>query len=142
LLGIFSGLLKGLPANEAARIRTLAKFVEKDYEKIQRLVEWRRGYASSVAAVEAQIKDEERGLSAEEKEDRSYVNLSRRLDAGLFCLQTVDVVLAWLVAEDGGAEKRIRELLGKRDEDLKTIAASIHGEYFLTPFCLQWLAKC
>jgi beta-catenin-like protein 1 len=142
LLGIFSGLLKGLPANEAARIRTLAKFVEKDYEKIQRLVEWRQGYASSVAAVEAQIKDEERVSSAEEKEDRSYANLSRRLDAGLFCLQTVDVVLAWLVAEDAGAEKRIRELLGKRDEDLKTIAASIHGEYFLTPCCLLWLAKC
>ena len=37
---------------------------------------------------------------------------SRRLDHGLFGLQTADVVLAWLVAEEAGAKKAVLEGLG------------------------------
>ncbi|KAM3071425.1 hypothetical protein ACMFMG_009023 [Clarireedia jacksonii] len=125
LLGIFSSLLRLLPANQAARIRTLAKFVEKDYEKIGKLVKLRREYAARVAVVDQQIRGEQKGLSAQEREEMADEWLSRRLDAGLYCLQTVDVVLAWLVAEDGGAEKRVRELLGERDEGLEVLRETI-----------------
>ena len=31
----------------------------------------------------------------------------------MFPLQTLDVILSWLVAEDGGARKKVRELLGR-----------------------------
>ncbi|KAH6683126.1 Catenin-beta-like protein [Halenospora varia] len=128
LLGIFSSLLRLLPANSSGRIRTLAKFVEKEYEKLAKLVKLRRDYAARVAAVDDEIRKEQAKLSAEEREDMADEWDSRRLDAGLFCLQTIDVVLAWLVAEDDGAGKRIQNLLAERDEDLGLLKATIQEQ--------------
>lgn len=121
LLGIFSSLLRLLPANSAGRIRTLAKFVEKEYEKLVKLVKLRRDYASRVAAVDSEIRAEQSEMGAEEREEMADEWLSRRLDAGLFCLQSIDVVLAWLVAEDDGAFRKIKELLADRDEGLEVL---------------------
>ncbi|KAH8687682.1 beta-catenin-like protein-like protein 1 [Tricladium varicosporioides] len=128
LLGIFSSLLRFLPANSSGRIRALAKFVEKEYEKLGKLVKLRRDYAARVAAVDNEIRKEQARLSAEEREDMADEWDSRRLDAGLFCLQTIDVVLAWLVAEDDGAGKRIQSLLAERDEDLGLLKATIQEQ--------------
>ncbi|KFX92575.1 hypothetical protein V490_05310 [Pseudogymnoascus sp. VKM F-3557] len=125
LLGIFASMLRSLPADEAPRIRTLAKFVEGEYGKIARLVGLRREFAGRVGAVEEVIKEEAREADEEEKEEREGEWLSRRLDAGLFCLQTVDVILVWLVAEDEGAERKIKELLSERDEGLSVLGATI-----------------
>jgi beta-catenin-like protein 1 len=127
LLGIFSSLLRLLPANSSGRIRTLAKFVEKDYEKLTKLVKLRRDYAARVAVVDQEIRKEQVQLDAEEREEMADEWLSRRLDAGLFCLQTTDIILAWLVAEDDGAFKRIQTLLADRDESLSVIKATIQG---------------
>jgi beta-catenin-like protein 1 len=128
LLGIFSSLLRLLPANSSGRIRTLAKLVEKDYEKLGKLVKLRRDYASRVAVVDNEIKTEQAKLDAEAREDMADEWDSRRLDAGLFCLQTIDIILAWLVAEDDGASKRIQALLADRDESLAVVKATIQGE--------------
>ena len=87
LLGIFSALLRLLPAGSAGRIRVLAKFVEKDYEKIARLVKFRRDYAHKVRIVDEEIEQERRNVDAEEAQDRADEWFSRRLDAGLYCLQ-------------------------------------------------------
>lgn len=128
LLGIFSSLLRLLPANSSGRIRTLAKFVEKDYEKLEKLVKLRRDYAARVAAVDAEIRNEQSKLGADEREEMADEWDSRRLDAGLFCLQTIDVILTWLIAEDDGAGKRIRSLLADRDESLAVIRATIQEQ--------------
>ena len=80
-------MLRSLPAYAAPRIRLLAKFVERDYEKIGRLVEIRREYASKVSIVESDINRERADLSSAEQEDRGDEWVSRRLDAGLFSLQ-------------------------------------------------------
>ncbi|KAF2100993.1 DUF1716-domain-containing protein [Rhizodiscina lignyota] len=125
LLGIFASLLRYLPADSAGRIRTLAKFMEKDYEKIGRLAQLRREYSSRVSSVDQQIKGEIQGLSAEERQEREYDDLSRRLDAGLFVLQTIDVILAWLVAEDTGAKRNIIKRLAERDESLQNISQAL-----------------
>lgn len=87
----------------------------------------RREYASKVVAVDKEIQIERAKLSVEERENRADEWLSRRLDAGLYSLQTVDVILAWLVAEDSGAKKRILGLLGERDESLDFIRATLQG---------------
>ncbi|KAJ9648225.1 hypothetical protein H2201_001522 [Coniosporium apollinis] len=116
LLGIFASLLRSLPGGSPARIRTLAKFVEKDYEKLAKVVQLRRDYSTKLRAVDQQIKEERASLSQGEQEDRADEWFSRRLDAGLFCLQTTDVILAWLVAEDDGAKKKIMDMLAERDE--------------------------
>lgn len=129
LLGILASMLRSLPANEAPRIRLLVKFVEKDYQACNRLVTLRREYASKVAAIDKEIRQERVVLDPEESEDRADEWISRRLDAGLYVLQTVDVVLAWLVAEDGGAKRTIRALAG-RDEILKDMRATLQGGFF------------
>ena len=131
LLGIFSSLLRSLPANSSERIRTLAKFVEKDYEKLGKLVKLRRDYAARVAVVANEIRNEQTKMDAEEREEMADEWDSRRLDAGLFCLQTIDVILAWLVAEDDGACKRIQSLFADRDESLALVEATIQGQFFL-----------
>lgn len=116
LLGIFSSLLRLLPGESAERIRTLAKFTEKEYAKVTKLCQLRRDYARRVGAVEEEIKLEKRMMDADEYAEREGEWFSRRLDGGLFCLQTADTILAWLVAEDDGARRHIREQLGSLGE--------------------------
>ncbi|KAL2071326.1 hypothetical protein VTL71DRAFT_12561 [Oculimacula yallundae] len=128
LLGIFSSLLRLLPANSAGRIRTLAKFVEKEYEKLGKLVKLRRDYAARLDSVDSEIRNEQAKMDAEAREDMADEWLGRRLDAGLFCLQTIDVILAWLVAEDDGAKKKIEGLLADRDESLAVLKATIQEQ--------------
>jgi beta-catenin-like protein 1 len=76
-----------LPADSASRIRTLAKFVEKDYEKIGKLLKLRVDYAARIDKVDMEIAKQRRSLDEEEHDDMAEEWFSRRLDAGLFCLQ-------------------------------------------------------
>ncbi|KAG5915002.1 hypothetical protein E4U61_005125 [Claviceps capensis] len=128
LLSLFSSMLRHLPGPSAERIRTLAKFVEKDYEKTAKLVGLHREYATRVQRAEQDfaISAGQQGNTQQEgdddDDDAEIGLLSRRLDAGLYTLQQIDVTLAWLVAEDVGARARIKELLGQRDEDLGVLA--------------------
>ena len=87
LLGIFASLLRLLPGGSAERIRTLAKFMEKDYGKIEKLVNLRRVYASRVSPVEQVIEKERKNYSKDEQEVMATEWLSRRFDAGLFSIQ-------------------------------------------------------
>jgi beta-catenin-like protein 1 len=96
LLGIFASLLRLLPGGSAPRIRTLAKFMEKEYEKIGKLVKLRREYAARVSPVEQAIEKERKGYSKEDQEYMAGEWLSRRLDAGLFSLQVSAVVFICL----------------------------------------------
>lgn len=150
-------MLRFLPADSAQRIRLLAKFMEKDYEKIGRLLRIRQDYVSRVQAVEQGIKEEKAQMSSTEQTDREDEWLSRRLDAGLFSLQvrqgvdiyglesiqmsnqsqTVDVILAWLVAEDEGAKAKIRDLLSDRDETLQDLKKTLHGMSYRCSAVLQ-----
>ncbi|KAJ5580205.1 uncharacterized protein N7459_006190 [Penicillium hispanicum] len=127
-LGIFASLLRLLPGGSAARIRTLAKFMEKDYEKIEKLIKLRREYAARVSPVEQAIEKERKAYSKEDQEIMAGEWLSRRLDAGLFSLQTIDVILAWLVAEDDGAQKKVVSLLADRDEDLTLVRGTLQEQ--------------
>lgn len=95
LLGIFASLLRLLPGGSAARIRTLAKFMEKDYEKIEKLIKLRREYAARVVPVEQAIEKERKQYSAEDQEIMAGEWLSRRFDAGLFSLQVSASLLYW-----------------------------------------------
>jgi beta-catenin-like protein 1 len=131
ILGIFASLFRSLPGDSDARLRLLAKFLEKDYEKASKLVTLRRDYATRVAAFDAKVQDRKRGLSKEEQEAIDMENVASRLDEGLYCLERIDAVLAWLVAEDDGAKKAIVKALGERDETLadvqRTLRAQLNG---------------
>nr|POE72297.1 beta-catenin-like protein 1 like [Quercus suber] len=115
LLGVFSSLLRLLPGQSAARIRTLAKFSEKKFEKIDKLITLRSEYLQKLAVIDTQLNIERSALGKEELEERSDEFLSRRLDGGLFCQQAIDTILAWLIAEDASARSRILEFLKADD---------------------------
>ncbi|OIW29194.1 DUF1716-domain-containing protein [Coniochaeta ligniaria NRRL 30616] len=127
LLGIFSWMLRLLPANSAERIRMLAKFMEKDYEKTAKLAKLRREYLAKVEAVEQQMRQEFGGREPEGEEEEAEW-LSRRMEAGLFCLQTINVILAWLIAEDDGARKKIEALLADHDETFRDLKVRIEEQ--------------
>jgi beta-catenin-like protein 1 len=128
LLGIFAALLRTLPGESAPRIRTLAKFAEKDYEKITKLVSLRREFGPRLVAVRQQIQGEMKGLDAPDQEMMEVEWFSRRMDAGLYTLQTLDMMLAWLAAEDSGMRSKITQLLGERDEGLADIKATLQEQ--------------
>ena len=113
LLGIFTSMLQQLQTESAPRIRLLGKFVEKEYEKITRLLQLRREYASRLDVVDQAIGTERKQSTAEEQQDRAHEWLSRRLDAGLFSLQDIDLVLTWLIAEDDGIKAAAHDALSK-----------------------------
>lgn len=125
LLAIFASMLRLLPANSPERIRTLAKFVEKDYDKVTKLMKLRREYSAQLQRAEKEIEAQQRGASEETKEELELELLSRRLDAGLVTLQAIDVTLAWLVAEDGGARRKIKQSFAERDETFSVLGATL-----------------
>ncbi|CAK7229335.1 hypothetical protein SEUCBS140593_007212 [Sporothrix eucalyptigena] len=120
LLVIFSTMLRLLPAESPERIRLLAKFVEKGYEKVDQLMALRSEYALGVDAVDRALKVPGRkptytiapDTTEEERQEMADAErLSLRLEAGLSTLQTLDIILTWLIAEDNGARKKIRSVL-------------------------------
>lgn len=119
LIGLMASMLKFLPGESPARIRTLAKFIEKDYEKTLRLVEIRKEYAQRINAVDQVIAGQKRQLSTDEIDDMEVEWLSRRMDAGLFSLQTLDVILAWLIAEDRGVHEKLIKLMGSYEQKIR-----------------------
>ncbi|PWW76429.1 DUF1716-domain-containing protein [Tuber magnatum] len=125
LLGIFAALLMHLPADSASRIRTLAKFVEKDYEKIVKLTKLRTDYALRMSKVDAEIDAQRKDLGSVVEEEMAEEWFSKRLDAGLFCLEMTDRILAWLCAEDDGAKKRIGGLLGRAGGSLRDVRRTL-----------------
>lgn len=57
-LGIISSLFTNLPSDSPARIRLLAKFVESQYEKTDKLLEIRDAARTRLKAVNKEIEDE------------------------------------------------------------------------------------
>ncbi|OAL54078.1 DUF1716-domain-containing protein [Pyrenochaeta sp. DS3sAY3a] len=128
ILGIFASLLRSLPGNSDSRFRLLAKFLEKDYEKINKLVSLRRDYVTRLAAFDASLKDKKRGLSKDEQEELELENITTRLSEGLYSLERIDAILAWLVAEDDGAKKAIVKALAERDESLTDVKRTLQAQ--------------
>ncbi|KAI2640199.1 Catenin-beta-like protein [Xylaria nigripes] len=128
LIGIFASMLRLLHAESADRIRLLAKFVEKDYEKTKKLIKLRQTCAARLSAVDDVIRAERAQMTADERDDMTDEWFSRKLDAGLFSLQTLDVVLAWLIAEDDGIKKSIQTLLADRSETLDVIRETVQEQ--------------
>jgi beta-catenin-like protein 1 len=103
-LGILSSLFTNLPSDSPTRIRLLAKFVENNYEKTDKLLDIRTSAQTRLTVVDREIDAEKEALlrAADEigsEEDAWYL---QRLDGGLYTLQTVDYILAWIIMEDDG----------------------------------------
>ncbi|KAI0335461.1 DUF1716-domain-containing protein [Cubamyces sp. BRFM 1775] len=127
-LGIVSSLLSNLASDSPARIRLLAKFVESDYEKPEKLLEIRDAAQGRLRVTNKEIEDEKKRMEAEgeeiepEMEDLWYL---RRLDGGLFTLQTVDYILAWIAMEDDGVRAHIQKLLDRKNQSFKDVVKTL-----------------
>ncbi|EJP60761.1 DUF1716 domain protein [Beauveria bassiana ARSEF 2860] len=126
LVSIFANMLQRFPAESAERIRTLAKFVEKGYEKTTKLVELFCDYKSKVSAAVLQV--EANRPQYGNGEEHAYQVLAARLDNGLFTLQLIALILSWLVAEDNGARQRIKKLLAEHDEHLSSLLTLVREQ--------------
>ncbi|GJN88169.1 hypothetical protein Rhopal_001134-T1 [Rhodotorula paludigena] len=114
LLSILSSLFTSLPSDTPLRTRLLAKFVEGDYEKVDRLCEIREELESRIA------KGVDPALAQEMDEDELYLE---KLANGLFALQLADYVAAWVCMEDDGARDHMKMLLSRRGKSLRDIVA-------------------
>lgn len=127
ILGIISSLFTNLPSDSSGRIRLLAKFVENEYEKVDKLLEVREHVSNRLKQVDAEIEAQKKDLLVDgtfepEHEDLWYL---RRLDGGLFTLQTVDYVLAWIAMEDDGARSHLAKMLERKNLTLENIGTTL-----------------
>ncbi|KAB8446169.1 hypothetical protein FH972_025151 [Carpinus fangiana] len=138
VLGVLASMLRLLPGESAPRLRLLLKFVEGEgrraYQYLGRLVRLRREGAARLKPVEEAVRAERRAFeaagdgAAEERAGLEDEWLGRRLDAGLAGFQTVDVVLAWVVAEDAGARREVVRLLGEEGLGLGDVQATLREQ--------------
>ena len=79
--------------------------MESNYEKTDKLLDIRTSAQARLAVVDRDIDAEKKALLdtneevGNEEEEAWYL---RRLEGGLYTLQTVDYILAWIVMEDDG----------------------------------------
>ena len=134
LVAIYASCLRSLPLEGAHRIRFLAKFVEKDYEKVKRFIQMHSEVSARLSSIEKEIADRLPTLSTEEKEDQETLWYVERLDRGLYTIQMIDIVFAWLCIEDDGINATLNGLSNLKPTDIKYV---LQGEIFPTSFHLD-----
>ncbi|KAH0905237.1 hypothetical protein HID58_044740 [Brassica napus] len=116
-----AGILRG-----SRRDRLLSKFVENEYEKIDRLMELYIRYSDRVRS-EAERLDQLELDDLELDEDEKY---NRKLESGLYSLQLVAVILGHIwCSEHSGMRARIELLLKQQKlskDDVKEILQEYH----------------
>lgn len=102
-----SSLFTNLASDSVPRIRLLSKFADSEYEKVDRLLEIRESAVTRLKITEREIAAAMAEAAAEGENDDGNADMweLRRLDGGLFTLQTVDYVLGWICMEDDGVSK-------------------------------------
>ncbi|KAG6828403.1 hypothetical protein H0H92_008145 [Tricholoma furcatifolium] len=126
ILGILSSLFSNIASDSPSRIRLLAKFVESNYEKVDKLLEIRDGARTRLKAVEKEIAMEAKEITDEdERADLEATWYLQRLDGGLFTLQTVDYILAWISMEDDGIRTHALQMLQRQNQSLKNIVQTL-----------------
>ncbi|RKP05493.1 hypothetical protein THASP1DRAFT_32667 [Thamnocephalis sphaerospora] len=142
--------LAGVAGNQGAalstRDRLLFKFMENDMEKLDRLLELRDSWWIKVAAVDADIDARRRRLlkrshdrishedeSDEDDEDDDTelhpdVIYLRRLEAGLFTVQMVDLVIAQLCTLDTSVQQHVSMILRRSGRSIEDVCVDV-AEY-------------
>jgi len=76
------------------------------------------------AEIEAEKKETLAGGGEIEPEDEDLFYL-RRLEGGLFTVQTVDYILAWVVMEDDGIRAHVTQMLERKNQSLQNIITTL-----------------
>ncbi|XP_042421400.1 beta-catenin-like protein 1 [Zingiber officinale] len=120
IASLFGGILRG-----SRRDRLLSKFVENEFEKIDRLMELYMRYSD-------RVKSETQRLDALELDDLEIDEeelYNRKLEAGLYTLQLIAVILGHLWSSDHPRIRERIELLLKQNRLTKNDVGEILQEY-------------
>lgn len=104
ILGILVSMFTHLASESMPRIRLLAKFVSEGYQKVDQLLDLRDALTSRLDSI---------ARTTEEEEDGEELYLAK-LEQGLFSLQLLDTVLAWVVMEDDAVKDHVSVLLRRK----------------------------
>ncbi|XP_034682796.1 beta-catenin-like protein 1 isoform X1 [Vitis riparia] len=110
IASLFGGILRG-----SRRDRLLSKFVENECEKIDRLMELYIRYSDRVKA-ETKRMNQLKLDDLEMDEDERY---NRRLEAGLYTLQLISIILSHLWSSENPRMRARIELLLKQQRITK-----------------------
>ncbi|KAJ0462638.1 putative beta-catenin-like protein [Helianthus annuus] len=117
---LFGGVLKG-----SRRERLLSKFVENEFEKIDRLMELYMRYSNRVKEESERLDDIELD-DLEMDEDEKY---NRKLESGLYSLQLIAVILGHLWTSEHPRIRARIELLLKQQKLTKNDVKNVLQEY-------------
>ncbi|EEB07671.1 DUF1716 family protein [Schizosaccharomyces japonicus yFS275] len=94
ICAIMASLFRSLAADTPERIRFLAKFVEKDFTKTKKLVDFYSKLRKPITEIRQSAK------AQTNLEEDSLALFLKQIDMGLFSFQSIVVILAWLCCED------------------------------------------
>lgn len=104
-------------------LRLLTKFVEHDFVKVHRLIELHDKYARQVR--ETDLKFSQLTLNEDFSDEDLYL---ARLESGLFTLQMVDMIVAYVVlSPDTRIRDQVLLLLEQKDHTLEHVCATLRG---------------
>jgi beta-catenin-like protein 1 len=139
VVGIFSGMLRWLDLESPERVRLVAKFVEKDFDKLSKLVAFRGSVAEKIRLVRETIAQERKVFEARDEIDPEE-RLVRETDwdasladAGIETLRNIDSVLAWLYV-DGVTSSAVRRLVAEQSQSLDSVIQTLKGMSVLPLF--------
>lgn len=117
-------MLRNTKASQKQRL--LSKFVENDFEKVDRLMELHLKYLEKVENIDREIEDSKnfkRPGSENDDEDDEEANYLKRLSGGLFTLQLIDYILLETAISPDGAKikQRMQQILNLRGSSMKVI---------------------
>ncbi|KAM9953696.1 hypothetical protein ACTFIR_008787 [Dictyostelium discoideum] len=118
-------LLRNLDTTSDYYTRLMVKFTENHFEKIDKLFELHSKYFKKVQLADKNLKKNKKDDDDDDDDDEEI--LLKRLDAGLFTLQYIDLILALLSKEN----KEIRNKI-KDSQDLENEIKIILNEYIET----------
>lgn len=122
VVSIVASLMKNCRSG-GHRQRLMAKFVENDYEKVERLMELHFKYLGRVSETERLMEEDRRNNEDfEDDEDAIYL---KRLSGGLFTLQHVDYLVVDISSSAPAAsvaiKQRVLQILNLHKASIKTI---------------------
>ncbi|KAI9476317.1 MAG: Catenin-beta-like protein [Benjaminiella poitrasii] len=140
---IILSLLRNLTQNDVQRMRVILKFTEDDFEKVDRLVEMKDQYEQRDEAVKQELEEAKTSMDEEDYEDFEVDFYVRRLDAGLFTLQRICLLIAALSEENKGIRDKAVMLLKRNGKDMRSVFKIIEEETALVAdfVSLRRLAK-
>lgn len=117
--------MRNCKGNQKQRI--LSKFVENDFEKVDRLIELHLKYLEKVELLDREIDGQKKirqEVDSEDEEDEDEANYLKRLSGGLFTLQLIDFIILEISVTSTSSDaikQRILQILNLRGASMKTI---------------------